>query len=75
MQVVVDDNGVRLDLGWRDELGGLLFEDDDVQVLFDDPDDVGNQILFQAAGAHYRPENWTVPFSDGANQAPYVTGT
>ncbi|UAJ81728.1 hypothetical protein IT072_20950 (plasmid) [Leifsonia sp. ZF2019] len=74
VQVVVDDNGIRLDPGWRDELGGLLFEDDDVQVLFDDPDDVGNQVLFQAAGEHYLPENWTMPFSGAANQAPYLAG-
>ncbi|WP_162819060.1 hypothetical protein [Leifsonia aquatica] len=41
-----------------------------MQVLFDDPEDIGNQVLSQAAGDNYLPENWARPFATGDSQPP-----
>lgn len=73
-QVVIDGADVQLSDGWRVDLEELLFEDLDVQLLYDDPTDVGVEILLEAVAEFYIPEGWTKPFSERSNQAPYVTG-
>ena len=74
-EVVIDGNAVALADGWREDLEELLFEDLDVQLLYDDPTDVGAVLLLDAVAEHYSPEGWSKPFSDRSNQAPYVTGS
>ncbi len=73
-QVVVDESDLILDGDWRESLEELLFEDLDVQLLYDDVDDVGAAILLDAVADHYAPNGWHIPFSEANDQAPYVTG-
>lgn len=69
---LVKQHGIRTDADWRDNLESVFFEDDDHQLLYDNPEELTNQILWDASSVPMGFEHWFTPFRDPPETAPYA---
>jgi hypothetical protein len=69
--VLIDTYELDVDPHWRENLEGILFEDDDHELLYSDDDTIENAILSGGA-VNLDFNSWFVPFRDPPETAPFA---
>jgi len=69
--VLIDTYEVEMEPDWRENLEGILFEDDDHDLLYSDDNAVETAVLFGGA-VNLDFESWFVPFREPPETAPFA---
>ena len=72
VEVLIDTYELEVDEGWRDDVEGILFEDDDHELLYWDPEELDAHPRMLDGSVNLDYGSWFIPFRTPPRTAPYA---
>lgn len=72
VEVLIDTYELEVDEGWRDDVEGILFEDDDHELLYWDTEELDAHPRMLDGSVNLDYGSWFVPFRTPPRTAPYA---